>query len=99
MALGHNRAMTFPLGSLSGEALAAGDGSALPAVPLRRQLWLFAGAVLWLLALLALITHSSADPGFSTSGSGEPVANKAGLAGAWAADFAYFLFGYCATVY
>jgi S-DNA-T family DNA segregation ATPase FtsK/SpoIIIE len=86
--------MTFPLGSLrteSGAALAAG---AAPGVPLRRQLWLFAGAVLWLLAMLALVTHSGADPGFSTSGSGAPVANKAGLAGAWVADFAYFLFGY-----
>jgi S-DNA-T family DNA segregation ATPase FtsK/SpoIIIE len=86
--------MTFPLGSLrteSGAALAAG---ASLGVPLRRQLWLFAGAVLWLLAMLALVTHSGADPGFSTSGSGAPVANKAGLAGAWLADFAYFLFGY-----
>ena len=86
--------MTFPLGSLRGEAgAAAGGDPAAPAVPLRRQLWLFAGAVLWLLAMLALVTHSSADAGFSTSGSGAPVANKAGLAGAWLSDFAYFLLG------
>ena len=87
--------MTFPLGSLRGEAgAAAAAGTATPSVPLRRQLWLFAGAVLWLLAMLALLTHASADAGFSTSGSGGPVSNKAGLAGAWLSDFAYFLFGY-----
>jgi DNA segregation ATPase FtsK/SpoIIIE, S-DNA-T family len=87
--------MTFPLGSLRGEAgAAAGGDPAAPAVPLRRQLWLFAGAVLWLLAMLALVTHTSADAGFSTSGSGAPVSNKAGLAGAWLSDFAYFLLGY-----
>ena len=86
--------MTFPLGSLRGEAGAAAADAAAPSVPLRRQLWLFAGAVLWLLAMLALVTHSSADAGFSTSGSGGPVSNKAGLAGAWLSDFAYFLFGY-----
>ena len=88
--------MTFPLGSLRGEAAVAASGAngAAPSMPLRRQLWLFAGAVLWLLAMLALVTHSSADAGFSTSGSGGPVSNKAGLAGAWLSDFAYFLFGY-----
>jgi S-DNA-T family DNA segregation ATPase FtsK/SpoIIIE len=86
--------MTFPLGSLRSESGAALAAGAAPGVPLRRQLWLFAGAVSWLLAMLALVTHSGADPGFSTSGSGAPVANKAGLAGAWVADFAYFLFGY-----
>jgi DNA segregation ATPase FtsK/SpoIIIE, S-DNA-T family len=64
------------------------------AVPMRRQLWLLAGAVLWLLAMLALITHHAADPGFSTSGNGEALRNKAGLFGAWASDFALFLFGH-----
>jgi DNA segregation ATPase FtsK/SpoIIIE, S-DNA-T family len=88
--------MTFPLGSLRGEAGAAavGANAAASSVPLRRQLWLFAGAVLWLLAMLALATHSGADAGFSTSGNGGPVSNKAGMAGAWLSDFVYFLFGY-----
>jgi DNA segregation ATPase FtsK/SpoIIIE, S-DNA-T family len=96
--VGHNPDMTFPLGSLRGDATAAMAAGAADVashvVPLRRQLWLLAGAVLWLLAMLALITHAGADPGFSTSGSGAPIANKAGLAGAWLSDFAYFLFGY-----
>jgi DNA segregation ATPase FtsK/SpoIIIE, S-DNA-T family len=94
VALGHNRAMTFPLGSLRGDALAGGAGAAASAVPLRRQLWLFAGAVAWLLAMLALLTHTGSDPGYTTSGSGGAIANKAGQAGAWLSDFAYFLFGY-----
>ena len=33
-------------------------------------------AVLWLLAMLALITHHAADPGFSTSGTGAPVGSS-----------------------
>ena len=63
-------------------------------MPLRRQLWLLAGAVLWLLALLALLTHNAADPGFSTSGSGQGLHNKAGQLGAWVADFALFMLGH-----
>ena len=63
-------------------------------MPLRRQLWLLAGAVLWLLALLALLTHNAADPGFSTSGTGQGLHNKAGQLGAWVADFALFMLGH-----
>jgi S-DNA-T family DNA segregation ATPase FtsK/SpoIIIE len=97
--LGDNSGMTFPLGSLraDGSATAAGPaGANAPAssMPMRRQLWLLAGAVLWLLAMLALITHHAADPGFSTSGTGEALRNKAGQIGAWASDFALFLFGH-----
>jgi S-DNA-T family DNA segregation ATPase FtsK/SpoIIIE len=86
--------MTFPLGSLRADGGAAMASGAPSSMPLRRQLWLLAGAVLWLLAMLALVTHTAADPGFSTSGSGEAVRNKAGLAGAWAADFALFMLGH-----
>jgi S-DNA-T family DNA segregation ATPase FtsK/SpoIIIE len=98
VAFGHNLTMSFPLGSLRGDggaamaAQPAADG--LASVPLRKQLWLFAGAVLWLLTMLALVTHSSADAGFSTSGNGQAIANKAGLVGAWAADFALFMLGH-----
>ncbi|MES2959090.1 MAG: DNA translocase FtsK 4TM domain-containing protein [Pseudomonadota bacterium] len=91
--------MTFPLGSLRADGAAsatspdANRGHA-PAMPMRRQLWLLAGAVVWLLALLALITHHPADPGFSTSGTGEALRNKAGQFGAWASDFALFMLGH-----
>jgi len=55
---------------------------------------LLGGGVLWLLMLLALLTHQASDPGFSTSGNGGAVVNKAGLAGAWASDLALFLCGW-----
>ena len=61
---------------------------------IRAQFRLLVGAVLGVLALLALATHSGLDPAFSTSGSGGHVSNKAGVVGAWFSDFAFFLFGY-----
>ncbi|HET6600021.1 MAG TPA: DNA translocase FtsK 4TM domain-containing protein, partial [Burkholderiaceae bacterium] len=60
----------------------------------RTQLALLAGGVLWLLAVLALATHSGADAAFSTSGSSPVVLNQAGPVGAWFSDFAYFTLGY-----
>ena len=90
--------MTFPLGSLradgSAAAATAAGGTATTPMPMRRQLWLLAGAVLWLLAMLALLTHHAGDAAFSTSGSGEALRNKAGQFGAWASDFSMFLFGH-----
>jgi hypothetical protein len=61
---------------------------------IRAQFRLLVGAVLFVLALLALATHNGLDPAFSTSGSGGHVSNKAGVVGAWFSDFAFFLFGY-----
>ncbi len=61
---------------------------------LRRQLWLLAAGIAWLLALLALVTYHAQDPAFTTSGAGEAVHNKVGRAGAWLADFAYFMLGH-----
>ena len=92
--------MTFPLGSLRADGAAAGlaaQGAAPLDVELprwRRQLLLVGGGLLWLLAVLALVTHHPADPGFSTSGASGSVANRAGLLGAWVSDLGLFLFGY-----
>jgi S-DNA-T family DNA segregation ATPase FtsK/SpoIIIE len=87
--------MTFPLGSLRADGLGSGRTAATaPSPRLRAQLALFAAAVAWLLVLLALLTHHTADPGFSTSGNGEPMHNKVGLLGAWGSDLALFLFGH-----
>ena len=92
--------MTFPLGSLRADGAdnpaAAGFGGSPLRITWKVQVALLAGGVLWLLALLALATHVAADPGFSTSGSGAPVHNRAGLIGAWISDFAFFLAGYSA---
>jgi DNA segregation ATPase FtsK/SpoIIIE, S-DNA-T family len=95
--------MTFPLGSLRadgagspGQSHADARGVAASAHPAdwRAQLRLLAAGVLWLLAVLALLTHNAGDPAFSTSGSTAAVANKAGLLGAWFSDLAFFLCGY-----
>jgi DNA segregation ATPase FtsK/SpoIIIE, S-DNA-T family len=101
--------MTFPLGSLRAEGAASGatynrksssksaPAAAAPPSALarwRQQALLIVGAVAWLLFFLALVTHDLGDPGFSTSGDGEPLRNKAGLIGAWVSDLGLFLFGY-----
>ena len=96
--------MSFPLGSLQGEAASLAGGavgsstgaSASGVGRWRRKALLFAGAVAWLLFVLALLTHSASDPAFTTSGTGEALRNKAGVLGARVADAAYFLFGFSA---
>jgi DNA segregation ATPase FtsK/SpoIIIE, S-DNA-T family len=98
--------MTFPLGSLATKAAgsasssprvssrgAATDTEGAPTVRLRQQLLLTAAAVAWFLALLALLTHTSSDPGFTTSGNGTQVRNKVGPLGALVSDTALFMFG------
>ncbi len=62
----------------------------------RSQLNLFVGGLVWLLALIALASHNAGDSAFSTSGSGGPTLNKAGVLGAWFSDFAFFAVGYSA---
>ena len=61
----------------------------------RHQAWLIVAAR-WpgCCLLLALATHHLGDPGFSTSGDGAPLRNKAGMVGAWVSDLGLFLFGY-----
>ena len=102
--------MTFPLGSLRSEGAPglpapAGtytrDGRSRNAAPVppdaagwREQVALLVTGVLWLLVVLALLTHQSGDAAFSTSGSSPQTMNKAGVAGAWFSDAAYFMFGY-----
>ena len=92
--------MTFPLGSLlrdGASTLASQRPDTAADTPRwRPQLLLLVGGVLWLLMLLALASHRASDPGFSTSGTGAPVGNWAGLLGAWASDLVLFLFGYSA---
>ena len=89
--------MTFPLGSLGAATGRLGPAGTTRARPRgRRGLVLLAAAAAWLLFVLALLTHSAADPAFSTSGMGGPVHNRAGALGAWAADLALFLFGFSA---
>ena len=48
--------------------------------------------------LVALLSYSPADPGFSSSGAGGEIVNVAGPAGAWLADVLYLTLGYLAYV-
>ena len=92
--------MTFPLGSLGADGTAASSLTGKDAAPaatgmaLRSQIALTCTGLVWLLAVLALLTYGAADPGFSTSGSGAPVLNAAGRFGAWLADFLLFMLGH-----
>jgi S-DNA-T family DNA segregation ATPase FtsK/SpoIIIE len=43
--------------------------------------------------LVALVTYSPGDPGFSHTGDGSPVRNQIGTVGAWFADVSFSLFG------
>ncbi|MBK6713860.1 MAG: DNA translocase FtsK 4TM domain-containing protein [Burkholderiales bacterium] len=59
----------------------------------RLQLILAAGALAWLLWLVALWSHDAADAAFSTSGDGWPTRNRIGVLGAWLSDLSYVLLG------
>ncbi len=58
------------------------------------EIALIAGFVLLALWLAALLSYSPQDTAWSTSGTGAPVANRAGHLGAWIADFSYFVAGF-----
>ncbi|NNM52368.1 MAG: cell division protein FtsK [Pseudomonadales bacterium] len=61
----------------------------------RRLVWIEA-ALWWLAAILlimALLTHSNTDPGWTHSASGSSVTNALGLAGAWVSDVMIALLG------
>ena len=88
--------MSFPLGSLTADGAAALVRAPSQTPRWRQKAWLLAGGLVWLLFLLAMATHSVSDAAFSTSGTGEPLRNKAGLLGARVSDMALFLFGYSA---
>jgi DNA segregation ATPase FtsK/SpoIIIE, S-DNA-T family len=70
------------------------------AAPLGRkfatEIGVILGALLLLFWLLALLSHSSADPAWSTSGSatGTQLRNWGGKLGAWLADASYYVAGY-----
>ena len=86
--------MTFPLGSLASGGAAVPARAQTPAARWRAKVALVGGAVVWLLVLLALLTHDPGDAAFSTSGSGAPLHNKAGQLGARVSDLLLFVFGY-----
>jgi len=63
---------------------------------LPREAAMLACLALSLFLLATLISFSANDPGWSSSGTGEPIRNLAGTVGAWIADVLLSLFGYVA---
>jgi S-DNA-T family DNA segregation ATPase FtsK/SpoIIIE len=75
-------------------SLARPPESAIPPEhTLRFQAALLIGAVLWLLFLLAMLSHNRLDPAFTTSGHHTEPTNWAGQLGAYASDLAQFVLG------
>ncbi|GAA6168232.1 DNA translocase FtsK [Sessilibacter corallicola] len=60
---------------------------------------LIALVALCLFLLLALVTYSSSDPGWSSTGLGGPIKNAGGVIGAWLADVLFSIFGYTAFLF
>ena len=58
----------------------------------REAVWIVVVAACLYLALI-LATYSKSDPGWSFSGTGAPIANRGGVAGAWLSDLLLYLFG------
>jgi S-DNA-T family DNA segregation ATPase FtsK/SpoIIIE len=63
---------------------------------LLREGTLIVYSLLALFLLIALISYSPADPGFTTTGNGDEIANAVGVYGAWLADILLHLLGYLA---
>ncbi|ACB33029.1 cell divisionFtsK/SpoIIIE [Leptothrix cholodnii SP-6] len=91
--------MTYPLGSLRSAASAEAAGAPTPPLPARPvprwklQIGIALGATIWLLWLMALLSHHPGDWAFSTSGDGEPLRNRVGALGAWWSDLSYVTLG------
>ena len=86
--------MTYSLHTLQNDASA--DASAKPTGWRRfaQEIALFAGFVFLVFWFMALLTHTSADPAWTTSGTGTSVRNFGGRAGALLSDVSFLLLGY-----
>ncbi|MEJ5990716.1 DNA translocase FtsK 4TM domain-containing protein [Ramlibacter sp. PS3R-8] len=87
--------MTYSLNTLN-DASRASSGPRAGLARFAHETALVLTAVALVFWLAAMISHSSLDAAFSTSGDGGPVNNWGGRLGAWLADACYFLFGYSA---
>jgi S-DNA-T family DNA segregation ATPase FtsK/SpoIIIE len=78
---------------------ASGDNA--PALPLRilREGALIGLVALCLYLLMALVTYSSTDPGWSRTAAGSEIINAGGRFGAWLADAFLSLFGYMSYLF
>jgi S-DNA-T family DNA segregation ATPase FtsK/SpoIIIE len=68
-------------------------GLAAPLTYAVREAALWVLGAIALIMLVALLSYSPQDPGFSHTGDGSPVRNQIGAVGAWFSDIAFSLFG------
>tara|TARA_R100000306_G_scaffold60810_2_gene61865 strand:+ start:119595 stop:121916 length:2322 start_codon:yes stop_codon:yes gene_type:complete len=83
---------------MSKQKTAKDDGMASLSQRIAREGTLIAAFLLGLFLLIALLSYSPDDPGFTTTGTGEPVQNAVGNMGAWLADILLHMLGYFAYV-
>lgn len=86
--------MTYSLHTLQSSHSAAAPSAPTGLARFAREFGLFLGLVALSFWLLALLSYSSLDAGWSTSGTGGVVRNWGGRLGAWVADLSYFLLGF-----
>ena len=68
-------------------------GLAVPLTHAIREAALWVLGAVALIMLVALLSYSPQDPGFSHTGDGSAIRNQIGAVGAWYADIAFSLFG------
>ncbi|MEX1197129.1 MAG: DNA translocase FtsK 4TM domain-containing protein [Pseudohongiellaceae bacterium] len=83
----------------TGKQAQAGAAEAGLSRRLLREGALIGSALLGLFLLMALVSYSPDDPGFTTTGDGGRVDNMVGNMGAWLADVLLHLFGYFAYLF
>ncbi len=85
----------------SSENTAVQKAESAGAMPLRvlKEGALIGLVSLCLFLMMALVTYSPTDPGWSRTASGERLQNAGGMFGAWLADVFYSLFGYMAFLF
>ncbi|AOS78514.1 cell division protein FtsK [Hydrogenophaga sp. PBC] len=84
--------MTYSLNTLNADRQGASAPSGI--ARFAQEIGLVFGAAALAFWLLALLSHSLADPAWSTTGTSPEVGNWAGRLGAIVADASYFLFGF-----
>ncbi|MGX5650874.1 DNA translocase FtsK [Hydrogenophaga borbori] len=84
--------MTYSLNTLNADQQGASAPSGI--ARFAQEIGLVLGAAALAFWLIALLSHSLADPAWSTTGTSPEVRNWAGRLGAIVADASYFLFGF-----
>ncbi len=86
--------MTYSLNTLNNPSRAAQAPARAGWGRFANEFGLLAGFVLLAFWLLALLSYSTQDAAWSTSGTGGALRNRGGRLGAWVADGSYFLLGF-----